>query len=363
MADPAKRAPVDLDLVKATLAQRIDSLVPQLYPAATLDGPHWRLGDALGAPGQSLAITRAGANAGLWKDFAGTDSGSPLDLIAHALFSGRVDAAVVDWAVQWCGLGTLSPDEQRRATERARAAGDKARADAQAEAEKRQRSAQGLWLAGSPMARTPVDSYLRGRAIDFAALGRYPGALRFKAEVYNSETRSPLPAMLAYVYDPAQGRQCAVHRTWIARGPDGWIKHPRLKDAKKTFGAFRGGHIPVWRGQHPGPLHELPPGTWIATAEGIENAASIAMQRPHLRCIAHLSLDNLGALLLPDTIGGLYIAADNDAPGSPADAAFQRQLWTLEKRGVPHKVIRAPAGIKDMNDWLRAAAPRPASRT
>ena len=45
----------------------------------------------------------------------------------------------------------------------------------------------------------------------------------------------------------------------------------------------------------------------------------------------------------------LYIAADNDAPGSPADAAFQRQLWTLEKRGVPHKVIRAPAGIKDMN--------------
>lgn len=357
--------PVDLDLVKATLAQRIDSLVQQLYPAAELDGRHWRLGDVAGSPGQSLAITRLGAHAGLWKDFSSGEAGSALDLIAAALFDGNVDAEVVRWAVQWCGLGALTADEQRRAGEKARAATQKAEAEARTAAAKKTRMAQAIWIGGGAIERTPADRYLAARAIDLASMGHHPRALRYVAECYNAEVKAGLPAMVAFVLDPEAGKQCAVHRTWLARDAadsSRWIKHPRLKEQKKTLGPYKGGHIPLWRGNFNGPMREMPAGSWVATAEGIENALSIAVQKPDLRCIAHLSLSNLGALKLPDNIGGLYVAADNDAPGSPADLGFQHQLAILESRGIPHRVVRAPDGIKDINDWLKACAPALAQR-
>lgn len=348
--------PVDLDLVKATLAARIDDLVTQLYPAAVRDGHHWCLGDVSGAPGQSLRITRSGSFAGLWKDFSAGESGSALDLIAHALFGGRVDAATVRWAVDWCQLGQIAPKERDRAVARAHAAQARAEAEEADRAARKSALAQRLWAGAARLTgRTPADLYLQGRGIDFAALGRQPGGLRFAAEVYNTERDAYLPALLGYVFDPIRQAQVALHRTYIRRGEDSvWRKDARLTDAKKSLGPFRGGHIPVWRGAHGGPLAELPPGTWIATAEGIENAASIAHARPELRCIAHISLDNLGALKLPDNIGGLIIGADNDAPGSPAARGMERQLARLAERGIRYEIVRAPDGHKDMNDWLKA---------
>lgn len=352
--------PVDLDLIKATLAARIDALVVQLYPAAMQDGRHWRMGSISGERGQSLAITRYGAQAGLWRDFSSGESGSALDLIAHALFGGRVSHEVVDWAVQWCGLGTLSPAEQQRARDRAAAASAEADKKAATERRAKERQAQAIWLSGGPIDRTPADLYLRGRAIDCAALGRTPRALRYAPEVYNAELQAGLPAMVAYVYDPERRLQAAVHRTWLRRDAGGvWRKDGRLKDAKMSLGPFGGGHIPLHRGAHDGPLHTLPAGTWIATAEGIENALSIAMARPALRTIAHISLDNLGRLKLPPNIGGLIIGADNDAPGSPAEAGLQRQLARLTERGIAYEIVRAPDGHKDMNDWLQALARPP----
>lgn len=351
-----RHAPVDLDLVKATLAERLDSLVPRLFPAAVLDGHHWRLGSIDGAPGQSLAITRTGANAGLWKDFGGTARGSALDLIAHALFAGRVDADVVRWAVEWCQLGGMSAADQRLASQRAAEARAKAEAAQAEEAAKKSQQAKAIWLDGAPIVGTPAEAYLAHRAIPLARMGRFPQALRYGAAVYNAELQQHIPAMLAYIFDPLAGKMVAVHRTYLRHVDGAWVKDARLTDAKKSLGPFKGGHIPLWRGAHDGTLRELPAGTWIATAEGIENALSVAVQKPDLRCIAHISLDNLGGLKLPDNIGGLYIAADNDAPGSDAARGMERQLARLTERGIPHQLVRAPEGIKDMNDWLKACA-------
>ena len=347
--------PVDLDLVKAMLTQRIDALVQQLYPAAVRDGRHWRLGSVAGEPGQSLAIAASGNGQGLWKDFSADVGGGPLDLIAHAQFNGRVDAEVVRWAVEWCGLGRMSGEDQARAAARAADSMEKQAQQRAADTAKRIRQARAIWLHGRDMAGTPVDHYLQGRAIDCGAAGHWPRALRFDAEVYNSETRTAGPAMLAYVYGAEAQGQTAVHRTWLRRDDAGrWRKDWTLREAKKTLGPFGGGYIPIWRGAVSGPLHALPAGTWIATAEGIENALSVAVARPHLRVIAHISLTNLSALDLPDCIAGLYVAADNDKPGSPAAAAFEQQLARLNERGIAHEIVRAPDGHKDMNDWLQA---------
>jgi len=347
--------PVDLDLIKATLAARIDSLVPQLYPAAQLDGKHWVLGDIDGNPGQSLRITRVGQFAGTWTDFnpTGKRSGSLLDLIAGRLYGGSVTVDVVRYATEWCGLGAISPADRQKLAARDRDAREKAAAVEREKTAKKRRQAQAIWLTGAKnSAGTPADLYLQGRAIDFTALGRFPGALRFAAEVYNAERDAYLPAMLAYVADGQTGQQLAVHRTYLNRSDAGlWVKDWRLKDAKKSLGPFRSGHIPIWRGEHGDKrLCDLPKGTWIATAEGIENAGSIAMSRPELRVIAHIAMDNLGALDLPDNIGGLLIGVDND----PTDAALNANLARLEDRGFAFQLVRPPKPHKDMNDWARA---------
>jgi hypothetical protein len=347
--------PVSIDLIKARLCDRIDQLVMQLYPNATMARREWLLGDVFGAPGSSMSICREGAKTGVWQDFAGTAGGDVLDLVAAGACDGDVKAAI-GWAIDWLGLGGMNAEQLRRQEEKAKAAREQAQAKARDDAERRKRQAKAIFLAGEPYAGSPAERYMLGRAMDLTRLPRMPSTLRYHPKVWNAESGGrELPAMLAPVNDAVTGEQLAVHRTFLELHADGRVTKARLKDAKTTLGPRKGGLIPLTRGESGKPLKQMPEGEWLAVSEGIENGYSVAIARPEKRIAAAIALDNLAELRLPPQCGGLFVLADNDAKDAPR-AAFERAMNRLSERRIAFQIIRPPAGFKDFNDWLQALA-------
>lgn len=346
-----------IDAIKQQLCARLDELVKQLFPNATVIDHEWAVGDIHGSPGQSLRIHRGGHKAGWWVDWANRDrdKGDVLTLIAAGACQGDVKAAI-PWAVTWLGLGRLTETQRRDIERKAEASRVRAAADTAKAREKMRGAARSLWLGpgSTPIQGTPADRYLMGRRIDIRTLGRAPGALRFHAAVWCAELERKIPAMLGVIQDAAGWEHISTHRTYLEIQPSGHvIKAPGLKEPKKTLGAYAGGHIPLWRGASGKPWRHGPEAEWVATGEGIEEGLSIALAMPHLRVVSHVSLGNLGEMHVPEHCGGLFIGANNDGKPEPI-AALARALERLEARGVPHQVVRPPAEHKDFNDWLRA---------
>nr|WP_243848034.1 toprim domain-containing protein [Sphingomonas oligoaromativorans] len=153
----------------------------------------------------------------------------------------------------------------------------------------------------------------------------------------------------------------AAHRTWIEPNADGYLwRKARLAEPKKVLGAFEGGYIPLWKGEHAVPLHRLPAGVPIAVSEGIEDGLTVACACPELRVIAAISLANIANIPLPpngrDGRPGnpVTIIAQNDPPGSQAAKALERVVMKLIERGAQVAVARPPQGVKDANDLANA---------
>lgn len=335
------------DLARA-LAARAAALAAELLPGGHRAGPEWVAGGIGGGKGRSLSMRLHGDRAGVWADFASGEAGDALDLVRLSLFAGD-HARAMEWARGWLGLGddrmAASAPPIRRAPAPASPAPD-------LEAAKNRKRALALFLEGAPLTGTcPASSYLEGRAIRLAELGRLPGALRFHPACWCAETGGPLPAMLAAVLD-AQGGHLATHRTYLRQDSGAWRK-ASLANAKKVLGGFAGGFIPLWRGQSGKPLRDAPQGEHLVVAEGIESGLSCALLAPELRTIAAVSVANLARLALPATVTRITIATDGDAPGSPAAAALARAVehFTAEGRWV----LIACWDDGDANDALNAA--------
>lgn len=345
---------VSIDLIKAKLIERIDTLVPQLFPNARIKGREWVMGDIHGAPGESLSIRREGDKAGWFKDFADSRvRGDILTLVAAGRCDGDIRAAIPE-ALRWLGLGSLTAEELRRQEGKAKQAREAAEAALLTNVEKTRRKAKGLYLAGELWPGSMVERYLLGRAIDLMKLPHVPSAPRFHGAVWNRENGGrELPAMLLPINHAETGQQLSVHRTWLRGHPDGRVEKADLASPKMTWGTYVGGHIPLARGTSGKPLKHAPEGEWIGVSEGVENGWSAAMIRPGLRVVAAVSLANLGSIVLPPQIGGLFLIADNDTKPS-AIADFGRACGRLEARGIRFEPVRPPEGFKDFNDWLVA---------
>ena len=232
--------------------------------------------------------------------------------------------------------------EKRRAAKKAEVARDK---------ETRRAKAEGLWLHSAKLQGTPAESYLRGRGLDFAQLGRFPGAIRFRHDCWNGETGRPMAAMVTKM-TALDGTHAAVHRTFLAMGPAGWDK-ARLKDAKLTLGDFAGAHMVLSKGEAGTPLKDVPEGTAIAISEGIEDGLSVALADKGLFVVAASSLDNIGGVALPPQVSDVLIIGQRDKPGSAADAGIERQIGRLQARGLTVACMWPEPGFKDFNDQLR----------
>lgn len=248
--------------------------------------------------------------------------------------------------------------------------------EARKAAEKR-KSAGGLFHSAMPGQDTPVQDYLRGRAIDFAALGHWPGALRYRGDVPHGDIGQAFPAMVSCMIGPDLRSIAAVHRTFLEFRPDAaglprWQKLRRIDPvasakhgrdvfhkAKMMLGSKKGAHIPVWKGRFDGPLHAIPKGTDIYVSEGIEDAGAVAMFNPTLRIVAAGDVGNIGELTVPEQAGDIVIIAQNDPDGSGGELSFEKAVAKLQERNRGQRLVKAmwpPQGVKDFAE-LRERRP------
>jgi hypothetical protein len=331
MNAPAPRAfPIEIGELVGRLADRAPELARDLLPAGTRRGAEWCVAGRDSPFGCSVSVHLAGSRAGVWGAWAASKGGDALDLVTELADLVRYrhegdrsdKSAAIRWAIEW-----LRIDPQDRASPAAPSPAAERPRPTEPNAEEKRGAAFRLWIAGTPL--RPGDEafdYLSDtRGIDFAALDRAPRALRYFGALTNTEAGRRFPALVAAVVGP-RGRFLTVHRTWLERQSDGSVRKAPVAEPKKVCGPCKGGIIPLWRGASGRPWKQAPPGDILGLAEGIEDALSYAVAVPEHRVAAALSVGNLAHVRLPTAIGAVIIAADNDAPGSPADRTLQRAV-------------------------------------
>lgn len=351
--------------IEQRLRDNAESIGRELLTGAHKEGAYLKAGSIMGEPGGSLVLNLAGERQGLWKDYAAGDKGGDmLDLIQQT--QGLDKGGAVAWAKDRLGIvDSWTPDAPKPNAEqlRQRAAELQAmqaarQAKAADEKTAKIRGARKLYFApGSrPIEGTPAEAYLRGRMIgpgDVEGGARWPGCLRFNGEVFNKDERCKIPAMLAPIF-LANGDQVATHRTYLqADARRGWVKIDG-PGAKKVLGPMWGGFVPINKGASGKSMRRMPEDEPVYVTEGIEDALCVRMLRPEYRIVAAVSLGNIGAIVLPPAARRIVIVADRD-DNQTAQDALERSIAAQQARGLDVRLVMPPVGIKDLNDWLRAA--------
>ena len=200
-----------------------------------------------------------------------------------------------------------------------------------------------IWRNTEPGAGSVVEWYLASRGL---SLDQRPTSLRFhprcsRPKGYGNNFISPLPAMVALVEHVERG-PVAVHCTYLR--PDGGAKAD-VEKPKAIFGPVAGGAVRF------GAPHA---GQWLAVAEGIETALSVAVACS-MPAWAALSAGGIKNLRLPSEATHIVICADHDANGVGERAAHDAAArWLAEGRRV--RVAKPSAPDSDFNDVLTGQA-------
>ena len=347
---------MDIADIVRMLAARAPELARELLPGGRRDGHEWRAGSLAGESGQSLGVRLTGPRAGVWADFASGETGDALDLVAATLFAGDKRDALT-WSRRWLGIDSADPRALQQRRQELQVHAERADVEAEAERARKQRHAKAMWLSAEPaIAGTPVDWYLRERAIPLSCMPRLPRALRFDPRCWNAEVRAELPAMLAAITNRA-GDHVATHRTWLARRADSntWGKAP-LRKAKMVLGPMAGGLIPLSRGGSGTALKAAGGGETIAITEGVEDGLTVALECPEWRVVAAVSLGNMAALQLPETLLDVVLVFDRDGENEQARTARDRAVRRYQREDRRVRIVQPPEGHKDMNAWAMAIA-------
>lgn len=355
---------VPVSEIVALLVGRMAGLAAFLAPQGRMEGAEWTALNPTRADSKAGSF-RINTRTGLWADFATNDRGDALDLVAYLATNGDKGEAI-RWARDWLGITRDGASGFRRA---APAADVEALRTRQAEDQARQRetnahAAMRTWDDAAALGGTLADAYLRGRMIDPAVIGSPLKALRFHPGLVAPDDqdlpigeRKRWPALIAKIETPPGPdgkRGFAIHRTYLEAFGDGRVtKAAALRNPKLTLGTYRGGAIYLTRGAQGLPIGKCPPGQSVTVTEGIEDGLSFAIANPSHRVWAAVSLANMAALHLPANISSVVIAGQNDAPGSPADAALIKAARALQGQGLSVRVIKPQPHFKDWNDAIR----------
>jgi putative DNA primase/helicase len=200
-----------------------------------------------------------------------------------------------------------------------------------------------IWRNSEPAASGIVERYLGSRGITF---DQWPAALRFHPRCPRPKDQFgnlslPLPAMVALVEHVERG-SVAVHCTYLRRDGDG--KAP-IDNPKAMFGPVSGGAVRFGEPQT---------GKWLAIAEGIETALSVAVACS-IPSWAALSASGIKNLILPAEASHLIVCADHDSNGIGESAARDAaSRWFAEGRRV--RIAVPPEPGSDFNDVLNGDA-------
>lgn len=348
--------------------RKAPDLAKELLPNGHRSGNLW-MASGIDDTGKStsLAVNLTGASIGHWTDYgsaaAGDDHGDMVDLLALKRHGGDRKAAIAD-ARERLGKPLLfgraapkpSPAELARRAEEARAR-DEARAAKDADDQSQKiRGARALFLheKAVALAGTPAERYLIDRGLSSAPIGEWPGSLRFHPEVWNSEHRVKMPAMLACIVD-AEGRHIGTQRTYLMQDRGRWTKIAS-KSARMILGLSRGGFIPIHKGSTGKSMRHMHPDEPIYGAEGSEKCLAIRMKMPAARICSLVSLRNMGLVVFPAGARRLVWCRDNDQ-GEKELATLERSIAQQQARGILVQLVSPPAEFKDIDQWMIAVAP------
>ena len=263
-------------------------------------GRYWLVGDVKNTPGRSMFVRLSGPQsgkgaAGKWTDAATGEHGDLLDVIGHVC---RLDdfQKVAAEARRFLSLPRPQVDMERTKLQSPVPVGSP-------------EAARRLIAISQPIARTLVESYLRGRAIT-ALHGT--ASLHFHPRCYyRPEGGGPTetwPAMIAAVTD-LDGRITGAHRTWL--NPAGFepitLGKAPIDSPRRAMGHLLGNAVRF------GIAHDV-----AAAGEGIETMLSLRCVMPGMPLMAGLSAAHLAAILFPRTLRRLYVVRDNDPAGRGA---------------------------------------------
>lgn len=312
------------------LARHAEAVCRHYLGAGRKEGRYWLIGDTLGTPGRSLYVRLSGPDygkgaAGHWTDAATGEHGDLLDLIALNRGVTAIRDAM-DEARAFLSLplpeppplpGTGSSSARRGTSEAARR----------------------LFAMSRPVASTQADVHLSHRGIDVRIVD--DRAIRFHPCCYYRDDGARIrtfPALIASVTDNA-GCITGVHRTWL-HPFDARQKAP-VGSPRRAMGDLLGSGVRFgMRLDGPSPV--------IAAGEGLETMMSLRMVMPTMPMIAGLSANHLAALLLPTSLGRLYIAVDADPAGRSGMERLSRRAREL---GI--EVLTLTPRLGDFNEDLR----------
>ena len=270
----------------------------------------------------SLAVHIAGPYAGWFRDHEAGESGGVLDLVQRECGGNQCEA----WA--WlCAQGFLSGQS---VPARPRHPGAVLTHSTGADLSRNKRTrAYSIWKDTRPLRGTLAEAYLHGRGVAVAGAR----ALRFHPRLWHP--RAPysfFPCLVACVQD-CGGRFLGIQRTYL-QGPH---KAP-VRPVRMSLGRLTGGAVRLAE----------PANGVLLVGEGIESTAA-AMQRLDLPGWVALGTAALRALVVPEAVREVVIAADRDAPGLEAAAALAERL-EAEGRRVTIVAPRAGGDFADRRD-------------
>ena len=275
-------------------------------------------------------------DSGQWFDFEAGAGGGVLDLVTRVRGGDRAAAA------RW--LGAEGFTDPVRARERVSAPCPAGRAGGAGEGwttanecpwkASRRDCARRLWESTRPIAGTIAAAYLASRGVENIARAR---SLRSHPSI--SHPGAPgrrFPALVAGVQDTA-GRFMGIQRTYLD-GP----RKADLDPVRASLGSLAGGAVRI----APGPRWEL------LLGEGIETtaAAVLVLDWPGAAW-ATLGTSGLRAVVLPESVRRVVIAADRDPGGLRAAVALAERLESEGRRVT----IEAPP-FGDFADWQGESA-------
>jgi putative DNA primase/helicase len=202
-----------------------------------------------------------------------------------------------------------------------------------------------IWDYARPGAGTIVARYLESRGIVFVL---WPSSLRFHPNCPRPKDRegnflAPLPAMVALVEHVGRG-PVAVHCTYLR--PDGSAKAELPKKQQRSFfGPVAGGAVHFGAPRF---------GEWLAVAEGVETALSVAVACS-MPAWAALCADGIRKLVLPPAASHVILCGDHDANATGERAARDAAgRWITDNRDV--RLAFPPEPNTDFNDVLTGRA-------
>jgi DNA primase len=185
-------------------------------------------------------------------------------------------------------------------------------------------AARRIWREAGPIAGTPAERYLRGRAISCAL----PETLRFSRLRHPEGGEYPCLVSLVTRYD---NKFAGIQRTYLTEQG----RKASVAPVKLSLGTVKGCAIRL-----------APVAAELVVCEGLEDGLTLQQELGRAVWVA-AGASMLPGMHFPSVVRSVVIGADNDAAGQrETDKAAE----AFTARGLSVRIMRPSAGFKDFNE-------------